>query len=474
MLLNFFLTLRRYRVPISIRELLDLLLAMKYRLVWFSQDEFYALARLCLVKDEKYFDRFDRAFAAFFDGVDTEQGLIINDVTLQQLREMLKQVLPAVEPRLIESTLDDYALQLSEARAEVEREANPQDYDVRKKQGTSDTGSESQEPDSVSESDDARESGDNGNSDADEGDGADGQEGEKGDNGQGEEGEAGEEGEEGEEGEGNEGDEGSEGEGRGEDGEQGEGISDEGKEGERTELEEPGNLVARKLWQLREYQDLDPDVELGTRNIKMALRRLRRFTRSAADLELDLRDTIDSTARNAGLLDIKMVPERHNAVKVLLLLDVGGSMDEHIELCAQLFSAAESEFKHLSFYYYHNFIYETLWLENSRRGEDRFRILDLFRTYGPDYKVILVGDALMGLQEITQVGGSVEHYNAQSGEAWLTAVRDHFRRVVWLNPLPVYEWQQQPSIRHTRQLMEDQMYHLSPEGIEQAMKVLVR
>ena len=206
----------------------------------------------------------------------------------------------------------------------------------------------------------------------------------------------------------------------------------------------------------------------------MALRRLRKFARTAVDLELDLADTIRSTANNAGLLQIREVPQRRNAVKVLLLLDVGGSMDEHVELCGQLFSAARAEFRYLQHFYYHNFIYESLWTDNSRRQQDRLNTLDLLRKFGADYKIIFVSDGSMARHEIAERGGSVEHFNAETGEVWLDRLQQHFRRLVWLNPVPPAQWQDSYSITMIQRLMGGAMYPLSVTGIEQAMKVLVR
>ena len=225
---------------------------------------------------------------------------------------------------------------------------------------------------------------------------------------------------------------------------------------------------------MRQFEDYDPRVELGTRNIKMALRRLRKFARTAADLELDLNETIRCTARNGGILDIREIPERHNAVKVLLFLDVGGSMDDHVELCAQLFSAASSEFKYIESFYYHNFIYESVWTNNERRGDDRVLLSDLLRKYGRDYKVIFVGDAQMARHEISERGGSVEHFNAEPGEYSMNSVQEQFRKVIWLNPVARDEWQDSYTTVMINRILDDKMYHLSVEGIEQAMKFLVR
>jgi uncharacterized protein with von Willebrand factor type A (vWA) domain len=231
---------------------------------------------------------------------------------------------------------------------------------------------------------------------------------------------------------------------------------------------------AMKVWLEREFADYDPDVELGTRNLKMALRRLRRWVREASDLELDLADTIRSTARNGGFLDIKEVPERHNAVKVLMLFDVGGSMDQHVELCAQLFSAAGSEFKHLEYYYFHNYVYESVWHKNERRTEDKLPLRYLLQKFPRDYKLIIVGDADMGRHEISDRGGSVEHFNAEPGEVWMSRLTEQFRSVVWLNPLPESRWQDSASIQLAKRLVDGQMFFLSDKGLESAMKYLMR
>jgi uncharacterized protein with von Willebrand factor type A (vWA) domain len=215
-----------------------------------------------------------------------------------------------------------------------------------------------------------------------------------------------------------------------------------------------GNRRAVKVWDRRDFKNLDDSVELGTRNIKMALRRLRRFARTGAADELDLDDTIRSTARNAGLLDIRMVPERHNAVKVLLFFDVGGSMDPHVRVCEELFSAARSEFKHMENFYFHNFLYESVWKNNVRRQTERTSVLDVLHKYAHDYKVIIIGDASMSPYEIVQPGGSVEHWNEEAGEVWLRRVLQTYEKAVWLNPVPEDEWEYTQSIAITHQIME--------------------
>ena len=243
-------------------------------------------------------------------------------------------------------------------------------------------------------------------------------------------------------------------------------------EGVRIGQDKSRHRRATKVWDKREFKDLDDNIELGTRNIKLALRRLRRFARQGAPTELDLPGTIQATANNAGSLDLKMVPERHNTVKVLLFLDIGGSMDDHVRVCAELFSAARAEFKHLEYFYFHNCPYEKLWKDNRRRREQLTSTFEVLRTYGPDYKAIFVGDATMSPYEILQPGGSVEHWNEESGEVWLRRMTGHFRRTVWLNPTPQQSWSYTNSVTILRQVMENRMFPLTVSGIEDMTKEL--
>lgn len=232
------------------------------------------------------------------------------------------------------------------------------------------------------------------------------------------------------------------------------------------------NRRAVKVWDRREYKNLDDSVELGTRNIKVALRRLRKFAREGAADQLDLEDTIDKTARNAGFLDIRMVPERHNAVKVLLCLDIGGSMDDHIRVCEELFSAARSEFKHLEYFYFHNFIYESLWKDNRRRHSERIPILDITHKYGADYKLIFVGDATMSPYEIVYAGGSVEHWNEEPGAVWIRRLLNTYKKAIWINPEPEDRWNFTPSIKLAREIMDDRMYPLTIAGLDEGIRAL--
>jgi uncharacterized protein with von Willebrand factor type A (vWA) domain len=243
-------------------------------------------------------------------------------------------------------------------------------------------------------------------------------------------------------------------------------------EGVRIGQEKSRHRRATKVWDQREFKDLDDNIELGTRNIKLALRRLRRFARQGALTELDMPGTIQATANNAGMLDLKMVAERRNTVKVLLFLDIGGSMDDHVRVCAELFSAARAEFKHMEYFYFHNCPYEKMWKDNRRRREMITPTLDVLRTYGPDYKAIFVGDASMSPYEILQPGGSVEHWNEESGQVWLHRITSHFRRSAWLNPTPQKSWSYTNSITVMRQLMEGRMFPLTVGGIEEMTKEL--
>jgi uncharacterized protein with von Willebrand factor type A (vWA) domain len=245
-------------------------------------------------------------------------------------------------------------------------------------------------------------------------------------------------------------------------------------EGVRIGQKSEGNRSAVKIWDKREFRNLDDTVELGTRNIKLALRRLRQFAREGAELELDLPDTVRSTAHNAGWLDLKMVPERHNAVKLLLFLDVGGSMDDHVRVCEELFSAARGEFKHLEYFYFHNCLYDTVWKDSRRRHVEQREIMEILRTYDAGHKVVLVGDASMSPYEIEKEGGSVERWNDEPGETWLRRLLDAYPKAVWLNPVPEKYWGGTTSIGMIRRLMEERMFPLTLDGIDRGMRELTR
>ncbi len=388
MLINFFLTLRKYKVPVTIRELMDLLQALQHRLVYANIDDFYLLSRTCLVKDEKHYDKFDRAFSAYFKGLEDLHGLLESLIPDEWLRREFEKSLTPEELEKIKSLggLEKLIEAFQEAKAEQER-----------------------------------------------------QEAQKG----------------------KEGEEGQEGDDPNRVGRKGPGGMGQGKK-----------KKAKKTWDQRQYKNLDDSVELGTRNIKLALRRLRKFARSGKDEELDLDGTIRSTAHNGGMLDIRMRPERKNTVKVLLFLDIGGSMDAHVKVCEELFSASRTEFKHLESFYFHNFIYESVWMDNRRRMNERIPTWEILNKYAHDYKVVFVGDATMAPYEITHAGGSVEHWNEEPGALWMQRFAAIYDKLVWINPTPQETWEYSTSVAMTRELVGGQMYPLTIRGLEEGMNFL--
>ncbi|VVE08848.1 von Willebrand factor A [Pandoraea morbifera] len=389
MLIDFFYTLRAAKLPVSVKEYLTLLEALQHQVIAPSLDEFYYLARLSLVKDEKHYDKFDQAFGAYFKGVQQVVDAS-GEVPLEWLRKRMQRELSPEDKARIQALggLDKLMERLKQL------------FDEQK--GRHEGGS--------------KWIGTGGTSPFGNG-----------------------------------------------------GFNPEGI---RIGGESNGNRTAVKVWDQRAYRDYDDTVELGTRNIKVALRRLRKFAREGAAEELDLDDTIRSTAANAGWLDLKLVPERHNNVKVLMLLDVGGSMDDHIARTEELFSAAKSEFKHLEFYYFHNCVYDFLWRQNRRRHSERFETWDVLRKYPADYKLIFVGDATMSPYEVLQPGGSVEYNNKEAGAVWLRRFIDRFPHHAWLNPEPEAIWQYRQSISVIRQLFANRMYPITIAGLESAMRVL--
>ena len=390
MLVSFFFLLREGGLKVSITEFLTLLELLKRRVTRFNIDEFYYLARACLVKDEAQYDRFDRVFSAHFKGIEDLFGPEGADIPEEWLRRYFELGLSDEEKAQIEALGGwEKLMETLKKRLEEQKERHEGGSKWIGTGGTSPFGAYGYNP---------------------------------------------------------------------------EGIRI-GQEGSR-------NRSAVKVWDKREFRNLDDSVELGTRNLKVALRRLRRFAREGAADELDLHDTIESTARNAGLLDIKMVPERHNAVKVLLFLDIGGSMDDHIRACEELFSAASSEFKHLEYFYFHNCVYEGVWKDNKRRHADRTPTMELLHKYPADYKLILVGDATMSPYEIHYPGGSVEHWNEESGSAWMKRLLDTYPKAIWLNPEPVKRWEYTPSIQMMNELMEQRMFPLTVSGLEEGMREL--
>ncbi len=393
MLIDFFYTLRAAKLPVSVKEYLVLLEALQADVVGptnpdaCSMDDFYFLSRTTLVKDEKHFDKFDRAFAAYFKGVETIADFT-KPVPADWLRQEMERIL-SDEQKANAPKMDwDELMETLKKRLEEQKERHEGGSKWIGTGGTSPFGNGGVNP---------------------------------------------------------------------------QGIRIGGK---------GGNKSAVKVWEQRAYRDYDDTQELGTRNIKMALRRLRKFAREGHEDELDLDATIERTAANAGYLDIKMRPERHNNVKVLLLMDVGGTMDEHIARVEELFSATKNEFKHLEFYYFHNCVYDFMWKNNRRRFAEKFPTWDIIRKYNKDYKLIFVGDATMSPYEILQPGGSVEYNNEEAGAEWLQRLTHAFPKFAWINPEPQGVWQYRQSISVIQQLMGHRMYPLTLKGLEDAMRQL--
>ena len=390
MLVRFFFMLRQGGLKPSLTELLTLLDALRAGVAETSVENFYYLARACLVKDETQFDRFDRVFSAHFRGIEELFTVLVDELPEEWLRKQAELLLSEEERAMIESLggLD----KLMEALRERLQEQTERHQGGNKWIGTAGTspfGAFGYNPEGVR-------------------------------------------------------------------------IGQQGSRHRR----------AAKVWDRREYRNLDDQVELGTRNIKLALRKLRKFAREGAADQLDLDDTIDKTARNAGLLDLRMVPERHNAIKVLLCLDVGGSMEDHVRICEEMFSAARSEFKHLEYFYFHNFIYESLWKDNRRRHAERIPTSQITRKYGSDYKLVFVGDATMSPYEIVYAGGSVEHWNDEPGAVWIKRLLRTYPKAIWLNPEPRDRWNYTPSIKITRELMDDRMFPLTVSGLDDGIRRL--
>ncbi len=393
MLIDFFLALRRAGLPVTLTEFLTLLEGLRGGLAAYSVDRFYYLARLALIKDETQYDRFDRAFAEFFRGIEASvDGPAARELPEAWLRKQAELLLSDEEKRRIEALGGWKALM--ETLRERLREQKGRHQGGSKWIGTAGTspyGAYGYNPEGVR-------------------------------------------------------------------------IGQEGSRHRR----------AVKVWDERRFRNLDDSREIGTRNIKLALRRLREFARDGAAEVLDLDETIHSTARNAGLLDLHMAPERRNAVKVLLFLDVGGSMDDHVRVCETLFSAARTEFKHLEYFYFHNCVYEGVWQDNVRRHDRITATWDVMHTYGPDYRAIFVGDATMSPYEVMYPGGSVEHWNDEPGQRWMERLLAAYPKAVWLNPEPQPLWDSTPSIQLLREIMDGRMFPLTLQGLDGAMRVLSR
>jgi uncharacterized protein len=392
MLIDFFYTLRAAKLPVSVKEYLTLLEALEANVVGpqseaCSMDDFYHLSRMILVKDEKHFDKFDKAFGAYFKGVEMLTDFTA-DVPLEWLKKTLENELTPEQKAAIDKMGWDELMETLKKRLEEQKERHQGGNKWIGTGGTSPFGNGGYNP---------------------------------------------------------------------------QGIRIGGK---------GGNKSAVKVWEQRAYQDYDDAVELGTRNIKVALRRLRRFAREGAEDEFDLDNTIRSTAANAGYLDIKMRPERHNNVKVLLLMDVGGTMDEHVARVEELFSAVKGEFKHLEFFYFHNCVYDFLWKNNRRRFAEKFDTWDVIRKYNKDHKLIFVGDATMSPYEILQPGGSVEYNNEEPGAEWLQRLTHAYPKFAWINPEPLGVWQYRQSISIIQQMVSNRMFPLTLKGLEDAMRML--
>lgn len=391
MLNTFFLALRDARLPVSIKEYLMLLDAMKAGVSDMKVETFYYLARAALVKDEGNIDRFDQVFGHVFKGLDLMADEETVEIPDEWLKKMAELYLSEEEMAEIESLGDwDKIMETLKQRLEEQKGRHEGGNKWIGTAGKSPFGAYGYNP-----------------------------------------------------------------------------------EGVRIGQKESRHKRAIKVWDKREFKDFDTSKELGTRNIKVALRKLRRFAREGAADQLDLKSTIDSTAKQ-GWLDIKMRPERRNAVKVLLFLDVGGSMDPYIKIMEELFSAASVEFKNLEFFYFHNCLYEGVWKNNARRWQEKTPTWDILHKYPSDYKVIFVGDASMSPYEIVYPGGSVEHWNEEAGAEWIKRLREVYHRSVWINPVAEDHWQYGQSIQMIKELFEDKMYPLNLEGLDAAMRELVR
>ena len=395
MFLNLFYTLRTYGVPVSTRELLDLYALLETGIVFADREQFYELIRLCMVKDEKYFDKFDRAMADYFEGIDTldidELMAKLGDIPKEWLELKLDpNNLTEAQRRLLKKYGSLEALmQALEERLKEQKERHQGGNKWVGTGGSSPFGAYGDHP---------------------------------------------------------------------------EGVRIGGESRKRS---------AVKVWEQRKYRDLDTDNQLETRSMQMALRKLRKFARDGAADELDIGSTIKKTAQK-GMLDVQLRPERRNRVKVLMLFDIGGSMDSYIEACERLFAAAKNEFKTLEFFYFHNCVYEYVWTENARRNASAVPTLEVLHKYGSDYRLIFVGDAAMSPYELLSVGGSVEYMSQDTGQAWLKRITNHFDKVAWLNPETPSYWQYTQTIGLIKDIMQGHMYPMTLHGIEDMTKYLAR
>ena len=392
MFLPFFDHLRAHKLPVSLREFLSFLEAVKAGMATYDMEHFYLLGRSILVKDERNLDKYDRAFAASFEGLEhISPQEMLNQVDLPEewLRKLAEKTLSEADKAEIEALGGfDKLMETLRKRLEEQKGRHQGGSKWVGTAGTSPFGAYGYNP-----------------------------------------------------------------------------------EGVRIGQAESRHQRAVKVWDKRNFKNLDGDVELGTRNIKVALKRLRKWARDGAQEELDLDATIRKTAEN-GYIDVQTRPERRNAVKVLLFFDIGGSMDPHVKMVEELFSAARSEFKHLESYYFHNCLYEGVWRDNARRWDEQIPTEELFRTYGPDYKCIFVGDASMSPYEIAYAGGANEHWNAISGEDWLRRTREQWPNSVWLNPVPEKYWPYTQSIGMIQRIFDNRMAPMTLDGISSGMKLI--
>ena len=395
MFVRLFYTLRKYGVPVSTRELIDLNRAVSEGLVFADQNDFYQLVKTVMVKDERFFDKFDRAMKDYFDGIQTFD---LDDLLKKvhqlpkdwfDLELLEKHLTPEQRAELLKAGSLEELLKMLEERLREQHKKHQGGNKMIGTGGTSPFGAFGDHP---------------------------------------------------------------------------EGVRIGGPSRKKS---------AVKVWEQRNYQNLDDEQILGTRQMQMALRRLRKFARQGAAEELDINSTIYETAKQ-GILDVQMVPERRNRVKVLMLFDVGGSMDSHIAQCEKLFSAAKTEFKTLEYFYFHNCLYDYVWKDNFRRSSTKMNTWDLLNSYGRDYRVIVVGDASMAPYELKSVGGSVEYMNEEPGEVWLRRLRNHFEKTAWLNPEEQNYWHYTQTINQIKQIFEDHMYPMTLKGIEDLTKLLAR
>ena len=395
MFVRLFYTLRKYGIPVSTRELIDLNQAVSEGLVFADQNDFYQLVRTVMVKDERFFDKFDRAMKDYFDGIQTFD---LDDLLKKvhqlpkdwfDLELLEKHLTPEQRAELLKAGSLEELMKMLEERLREQHKKHQGGNKMIGTGGTSPFGAFGDHP---------------------------------------------------------------------------EGVRIGGPSRKKS---------AVKVWEQRNYQNLDDEQILGTRQMQMALRRLRKFARQGAAEEFDINSTIYETAKQ-GILDVQMVPERRNRVKVLMLFDVGGSMDSHIAQCEKLFSAAKTEFKTLEYFYFHNCLYDYVWKDNFRRSSTKMNTWDLLNSYGRDYRVIVVGDASMAPYELKSVGGSVEYMNEEPGEVWLRRLRNHFEKTAWLNPEEQNYWHYTQTINQIKQIFEDHMYPMTLKGIEDLTKLLAR